>query len=283
MARDPWGMIAQNNQNMQQAGMNDQNDAQNTLQRMFMTEAARQEPYVKLPAQLAYANQTTQGYADLARTKAGLKTGKAIAPGKAGNMVKQLAQQFGVDPDEALAFAAIESGFNPGARNASGATGILQFMPKTAQQYGIDPTDVGQSMQGYVQLQRDNTKVLESNGIPATPATRYLAWQQGAGNAVKLLSNPDAPAEQIVGRAALLQNGGRIGMSAKMFADMWMNKMERTYAGYAQNRERNRKPKEATGLAALGVGSNAVDPKGALSGKMDADVKSVFDDDEGAV
>lgn len=280
MARDPWGMIAQNNQAMTQMGARDQDDAQNTLQRMFMIEAERQAPYVKLPAQLAYANQTTQGYADLARTKADLKaSGRAINPGKAGNIIKQLAQQHGVDPDEALAFGAIESGFNPAARNASGASGIFQFMPATAQQYGIDPMDVGQSFQGYVRLQQDNSAVLEKNGIPSNPATRYLAWQQGASNAVKLLQNPDVPAEQIVGRAALLQNGGRPGMTAGAFADMWMNKMKRTYAGYAQNRERNRKPKEATGLAALGIGKNSIDPKGALSGGMDADLKSVFDGD----
>lgn len=44
--------------------------------------------------------------------------------------------RFGV-PLDLLALGAVESKFNPSAKNASGATGIWQFMPRTAKAYGL--------------------------------------------------------------------------------------------------------------------------------------------------
>lgn len=38
-----------------------------------------------------------------------------------------------------------ESDFNPNAHNASGASGMFQFMPGTARGYGIDPYNVDQA------------------------------------------------------------------------------------------------------------------------------------------
>lgn len=39
-----------------------------------------------------------------------------------------------------------ESRFNPAARSPVGAVGLLQFMPATAKQFGINPLDAGQSI-----------------------------------------------------------------------------------------------------------------------------------------
>lgn len=56
----------------------------------------------------------------------------------------------GLDPTIALAQAAAESAYNPGATNpTSGAAGLFQFMPATAAQYGItNPYDPTQSING---------------------------------------------------------------------------------------------------------------------------------------
>jgi soluble lytic murein transglycosylase-like protein len=50
-------------------------------------------------------------------------------------------------PDGLLsAVADAESGFNPNAKNKSGASGMMQFMPATAQGYGIDPFNPSQAV-----------------------------------------------------------------------------------------------------------------------------------------
>jgi len=50
-------------------------------------------------------------------------------------------------PDGILsAVANAESGFDPNAKNKSGASGMMQFMPATAQGYGIDPFNPSQAV-----------------------------------------------------------------------------------------------------------------------------------------
>ena len=55
------------------------------------------------------------------------------------------AQQYGVPTSLFLAQINQESGFNPYAQNGN-ATGIAQFMPGTAAQFGINPADPVQSL-----------------------------------------------------------------------------------------------------------------------------------------
>lgn len=58
-----------------------------------------------------------------------------------------LEQQNGLPPGILNAVMNQESGGNPNAVSPAGAVGAFQFMPATAQQYGIDPTDPNQSAQ----------------------------------------------------------------------------------------------------------------------------------------
>ena len=48
-----------------------------------------------------------------------------------------------------------ESGGNPNAVSRKGAQGIMQFMPDTAKQYGIDPLDPIQSIDGAGRMMRE--------------------------------------------------------------------------------------------------------------------------------
>jgi hypothetical protein len=57
------------------------------------------------------------------------------------NAAQQAASRHGVDPGIFTRMINQESGFNTQARSPAGALGIAQFMPATAQGFGIDPMD----------------------------------------------------------------------------------------------------------------------------------------------
>jgi soluble lytic murein transglycosylase-like protein len=51
--------------------------------------------------------------------------------------IEMVARDNGVDPTLVKAVALVESGFNPRAKSAKGAQGLMQLMPATAAQYGV--------------------------------------------------------------------------------------------------------------------------------------------------
>lgn len=127
--------------------------------------------------------------------------------------------------------AHIESSGNPQAVNAdTGAAGLFQFMPKTAEQYKLtDPHDVMESTRAAEALTRDNAKVLSKSlkRVP-TEGELYLAHQQGATGASKLLKNPTKKAIDVVGEKQVTLNGGTKDMTAAEFAGLWVNKYDST-------------------------------------------------------
>ena len=72
--------------------------------------------------------------------------------------IKAIAQQYGVDPNLALAVAKQESGYNQYGSNgaplksSAGAIGVMQLMPSTAAGLGVDPNDQTQNITGGVKL-----------------------------------------------------------------------------------------------------------------------------------
>lgn len=138
-------------------------------------------------------------------------------------------QQYGLPAGYLGAVGTVESNLNPNAQNPnSSAGGMFQFIDSTAQQYGLtNKMDPVASTDAAARLAADNAKYLESVlGRPPTAGELYLAHQQGAGNAAKLLSNPNAPADQVLGGEAFRLNGGKPGMTAADFASQWTNKVD---------------------------------------------------------
>lgn len=131
-------------------------------------------------------------------------------------------------PNFLPATARIESQFNPDAYNKSGAAGLYQFMPKTAAAFGLsNPYDPNASADAATRLAMANGKTLSGVlGREPTDGELYLAHQQGAGGASKLLSDPSVPAVDVVGRQAVIQNGGRPDMTAGDFANLWISKVD---------------------------------------------------------
>jgi transglycosylase-like protein with SLT domain len=137
------------------------------------------------------------------------------------------AKKRGVDPAILRMIAGLESAGDPGARNPnSSATGLFQFTAKTAKEFGLtDPGDAGQSADAAARLLNRNAATLTRElGRAPTSAELYLAHQQGGAGAAKLLGNPDALAADLVGRDAVVLNGGRPDMSAGDFAAIWLGK-----------------------------------------------------------
>lgn len=65
--------------------------------------------------------------------------------------LEKVAQQLGTTSNALLAVMKLESGVNPSIQNSIGATGLIQFMPKTALRLGTT-TDELKAMDGVQQL-----------------------------------------------------------------------------------------------------------------------------------
>lgn len=81
-----------------------------------------------------------------------------------------------------------ESAGNPNATSSKGAVGLFQFMPDTAKEYNIDPTDPHQAAQGAAKMFADLSKKYNGN-VPKMLA----AYNWGQGNVDKngLVNAPD--------------------------------------------------------------------------------------------
>lgn len=127
--------------------------------------------------------------------------------------------------------AYLESRNDPLAANPnSSARGLYQFMPDTAKQYGITaefgtPEYTQQEQAAIMPFTQDNYNSLKGVlGREPTEAELYLAHQQGAGGASKILSNPNELAANLVGADAISLNAGNPEMTAQDFASLWTDK-----------------------------------------------------------
>lgn len=248
MASDPFRWAAQYASDMNASASRDGTDAQNALLSVFREEAARQRPFSSLPVDLAKQNNqydlSLRNSKEMSNFNNTLKgnTRRAIAPEKIRGIIVAAARKYGLDSDMLMTIADIESKFNPNAKNpGSSASGLFQFVKDTARQYGLtDPFDPYANADAGARFIRDNIMGLQKAlGRKPTTGEIYLAHQQGLGGATALLSNPNASAASIVGRNAIRLNGGRFGMSAGQFAQIWTNKADKLYSLRSDSRSRN--------------------------------------------
>ena len=117
-------------------------------------------------------------------------------PQSVANAITSASHRYKLDPDFVSSVVSAESGFNPHARSRKGAQGLMQLMPDTASQLGVnDPYDPAKNADGgtrYLRglLERYNfdvpkalaaynagpTRVQQHNGVPQYRETRrYVA------------------------------------------------------------------------------------------------------------
>jgi hypothetical protein len=158
------------------------------------------------------------------------------APAHVRNAISQAAQRHGEDPQLLMRISEIESSLNPNAKNPnSSAGGLFQFVDGTANDYGLkNRFDPAEASDAAARLLKDNRAYLQKNlGRAPTNGELYLAHQQGAGGALKLLRDPSARAVDIVGADAIRLNGGNASMTAGEFASKWTSKVDGSGAIYS--------------------------------------------------
>lgn len=90
--------------------------------------------------------------------------------------LSQLEKQFGLPSGLLAAVQKTESGGNPNAVSPKGALGAFQFMPLTAQEYGIDPMNPDQAATGAARMYSD--LLTKYNGDLPSALAGYN-WGQG--------------------------------------------------------------------------------------------------------
>ncbi len=83
--------------------------------------------------------------------------------------------KYGVPPALLAAVAKAESSFNPRAVSPAGARGLMQIMPGTARELGVDPMDPRQAVDGAARLLASHLKTFGS------PALALAAYNAGPG------------------------------------------------------------------------------------------------------
>ena len=96
------------------------------------------------------------------------------------------ARAYALEPALIHAIISAESGYNPLARSAKGAKGLMQLMPDTAKRYGVDnPLDPEQNIQGGSAYLRDLLRLF-GNDLNLALA----AYNAGEGTVIEYGSIP---------------------------------------------------------------------------------------------
>lgn len=111
----------------------------------------------------------------------------------------------------------------------SSARGPWQFLEGTGKEFGLnteaDRMDPYKAADAAARLMiRNRTQLEKSLGRSVTNGELYLAHQQGAGGAAKLLRDPTANAVKLLGRDQVLLNGGNENTTAGELVKKWTSK-----------------------------------------------------------
>lgn len=119
---------------------------------------------IKESPQISFSNALQEAGAIQANTQAATKS-------QILNVVNQIAEKHGVDEKLVQALIKQESGFNPKAKSKAGAMGLMQLMPSTAKNLGVqDPYNIVQNVEGGVKYLKSMLNKYNGNVILALAA-----------------------------------------------------------------------------------------------------------------
>jgi soluble lytic murein transglycosylase-like protein len=135
------------------------------------------------------------------------KVAKRMEPYK--KTIEEAEKKYGIPPTLLARQLMQESAFKPdiisGKRKSPvGAVGIAQFMPATAEQYGVDPLDPEQAIEGAARYMKD----LRDKSDTWADALAKYNW--GMGNFAKKGGLPNAPKETKNYVASILKDVGDV-------------------------------------------------------------------------
>lgn len=146
--------------------------------------------------------------------------------------ISAAAKKYGLDERAMLTMAYIESKGDPNASNASGAKGIYQFMPGTAQQYKLhNPFNQAANIDAGMRLTRDSINYFKKKvGREPQPFEMYLMHQQGQGGAAAIAAAA-AKGGAVPSNIQRNMNSnpprkGAVNLSAAQFLQMWKQRYD---------------------------------------------------------
>lgn len=144
-------------------------------------------------ARLAKANLSTPELAwatKLAKMGVSIsgRMGKSMLP-VVKSVIIARAKAHGLDPEDMLKVASMESGGDPNAVSSTGAIGIFQFTAATARAFGLNNRfDLDANVEAGMLLTKANLKSLPNT--TSGPLAVYIAHQIGISGAKEVLSSP---------------------------------------------------------------------------------------------
>ena len=93
-----------------------------------------------------------------------------VEPASYDEMIDRAAVKYGLPPAFVRAVVAAESGYRADAVSPKGAIGLMQLMPSTARELGIDPTDPAQNIDAGARYLRDLLLKYDSRAYHALAA-----------------------------------------------------------------------------------------------------------------
>lgn len=108
---------------------------------------------------------------EAAALQSNIPTSKTSTKSQVLNVVNQISKKYNVDEKLVQALIKQESGFNPKARSKAGAMGLMQLMPSTAKNLGVqDPYNMVQNVEGGVKYLKSMLNKYNGNVILALAA-----------------------------------------------------------------------------------------------------------------
>lgn len=132
----------------------------------------------------------------------------------------QLEQQYNLPQNLLKSVAYTESRYNPNATSPVGASGMFQFMPATAKQYGVDTSDPYSSADGAARMY---ATLLKQNGGDLNKALAGYNWGQGNLNK-KGLDNAPKETKNYISQINNLM-GNNIDLSQKKNDNIYYNEL----------------------------------------------------------